>query len=319
MRSLILVVFSLLIGAIDLGAASPVRAGDLVKVGFPSIYPPYVLPYAAKDLGYYKDNNLEVEIINFRGGPAVQEAIAAGAVDITSSGPASVQLAMAKGVQEKIVALSAPTTPTGWYIMVPKDSPVKTMKDLENKTIGVTQQGSLTDMETLQAAKRADVNARTIPVGYQGLLPALKNKQVDASMLFPLNSYKAIVSGDYRIIDDLSENMEPSVAEGWVVTTAMIKQRPDVLRRWLQATSKALVYMQSHRDWSIMMLKKYHDEPDDRVAAMAYDTLIMKCHPDGVMKPEWQATSLKLAVGAGFKTLKPEEVFTAEFTPIKLQ
>lgn len=319
MRLLALGVFSLLIGAIDLGGTLPVRAADLVRVGFPSIYPPYVLPYAAKQLGYYKDNNLDVEITNFRGGPATEEAMAAGAVDITSGGPASVQLAMAKGVPDKIVALSAPTTPAGWYIMVAKDSPIHTMKDLENKTIGVTQQGSLTDMEALHAAKRAGVNVRTIPVGYQGLLPALKNKQVDASMLFPLNSYKAMVSGDYRVVDDLSQTMEPSVAEGWVVTTAMIDQHPDVLRRWLQATSKALVYMQSHRDWSITMLKKYQDEADDRVAAMAYDSLIMKCHPDGVMKPEWQATSLKLAVGAGFKTLKPEEVFTTEFTPIKLQ
>src|SRR6516162_284929 len=134
------------------------RAADTVRVGLAAVYPAYAIPYAANELIFYKEKNLHVQISQFRGGPATQEALASGAIDISTIAPAAAALAIAKGVQEKIVALSVPPTPAGWYIMVPASSPIRSMAELKDRTVGVTQKGSLTDFWALRAAKDAGIS-----------------------------------------------------------------------------------------------------------------------------------------------------------------
>jgi ABC-type nitrate/sulfonate/bicarbonate transport system substrate-binding protein len=301
-----------------LGVASFARAEDTVRVGLAAVYPAYAVPNAALALGYYKDSGLNVEITQFRGGPATQEALSAGSIDISTIAPAPAGLAIAKGVKEKIVALSVPPTPSGWFIMVPSASPIKTMAELNGKTVGVTQKASLTDMWVLRAAKQAGITVTTVPLGAPGVMPGLKAKQVDAALMWPLFSYKGVVDGEFRTIDDLGATMEPSIPEGWAVSSAMIDGHPDVLRRWLAANAKALLYMQSHETWAVDFLKKYTEESDDRVAKLAYDNFIKKIPADGVMKPQWMQASFDLATAAGITGLPPlDKVFTTAFTPVK--
>jgi NitT/TauT family transport system substrate-binding protein len=294
------------------------RAADTVRVGLAAVYPAYAIPYAARELGFYKDKDLDVEITQFRGGPATQEALASGAIDISTIAPGAAALAIAKGVEEKIVALSVPPTPQGWYILVPVASPIKSMAELKEKTVGVTQKGSLTDFWVQRAAAKAGITVQTIPLGAPAVMPALKAKQVDAAILWPIFSYKGIADGDFRSIDDLGATMEASVSEGWAASNEMIQNRPAVLRRWLEANARTIVYLQSHDDWAIGFLKGYFDEKDDHVVKLVLDNFIKRINPDGVMKPEWMQASLALAASAGMETkLRVDQIFSSAFTPIK--
>ena len=303
-----------------LAIAFPAQAADSVRVGLAAVYPAYSIPFAASELGFYKEKNLDVEITQFRGGPATQEALASGAIDISTIAPGAAALAIAKGVQEKIVALSVPPTPQGWYILVPASSTIKSMADLNGKNVGVTQKGSLTDFWVQRAATKAGITVQTIPLGAPAVMPALKANQVDAAILWPVFSYKGLADGDFRSIDDLGATFEPSVSEGWAATNDIIEKRPDVLRRWLEANAKTLAYMKSHEDWSITFLKHYFDEQDDRVIKLVYDDFIKNISPDGVMKPEWMQASLDLAASANFATkLTVEQVYSTAFTPIRTE
>jgi NitT/TauT family transport system substrate-binding protein len=295
-------------------------AADTVRVGLAAVYPAYAIPYAASDLGFYKENDLDVQITQFRGGPATQEALASGAIDISTIAPGSAALAIAKGVQEKIVAISVPPTPQGWYILVPTLSSIKSMAELKGKTVGVTQKGSLTDFWVQRAAAKAGITVQTIPLGAPAVMPALKAKQVDAAILWPIFSYKGLSDGDFRSIDDLGTTMEASVSEGWAATNELIQNRPAVLRRWLEANSKAIIYMQTHEDWAIEFLKRYFDEKDEQVVKLVLDNFIKHINPDGVMKPEWMKASLELAASAGMETkLTADQIYSTAFTPIKPQ
>ncbi len=317
-KSIIAIAFALSLPFVA-ASHSAAQAADTVRVGLAAVYPAYSIPYAAKQLGFYKEKDLDVDITLFRGGPATQEALASGAIDVSTIAPAAAALAIAKGVQEKIVAISVPPTPAGWYILVPVSSPIKTMADLNGKTVGVTQKGSLTDFWVQQAAKKAGITVQSIPLGAAAVMPALKAKQVDAAILWPTFSYKGLVDGDFRSIDDLGATMESSVSEGWAATNELIQKRPAVLHRWLEANAKAIAYMQAHEDWSIKFLKDYFDEKNERVIKMVFDNFIVHINPDGVMKPEWIKTSLELAASSGSKEkLVPEQIFSNEFTPIKV-
>lgn len=296
------------------------RAADTVRVGLAAVYPAYAIPYAANELGFYKEKNLDVQITQFRGGPATQEALASGAIDISTIAPGAAALAIAKGIQEKIVALSVPPTPQGWYILVPTASSIKSMAELKGKTVGVTQKGSLTDFWVQRAAAKAGITVQAIPLGAPAVMPALKAKQVDAAILWPIFSYKGLADGDFRSIDDLGATMEPSVSEGWAASNELIQNRPAVLRRWLEANAKAIVYLQRHENenWAIGFLKHYFDEKDDHVIRLALDNFIRRINPDGVMKPEWMKASLDLAASAGMETkLTVDQIFSSAFTPIK--
>ncbi len=126
--------------------------------------------YAAEELGYYKEYGLTAEITAYRGGPAAQEALAAGAADIINFFPPGVALAVKKGIKEKIVGIGS-AMPSGWAIVVMANSPFRTVADLAGKKIGITAKGATTDFYALWAAKKAGVAIETIPVGARRSFP----------------------------------------------------------------------------------------------------------------------------------------------------
>lgn len=297
----------------------PARAADSIRIGVASVYPTYSIFFATKELGFYKDANLDVDIQTFRGGPASQEALAAGALDLCTILPTAAALAIQKGVKEKVVAMYVPVRAAGWYIMVPAASPIKTMADLNGKTVGVTQIGSLTDFWVQRCAKDANVNVTSVPLG-GGVEEGLRAKKVDAAILWPLGSYKGLVHGDLRSILSLRTALGPTISEGVVASDDLITKRPDALRRFLAATSKGLVYMQQNESWTVAFLKRYFDDQDDKAVAQVYSDFLKSVDPSGDMHADWQKTSLQLAAPNIVASLPPaDQVFSSAFTPVKVR
>jgi NitT/TauT family transport system substrate-binding protein len=299
-----------------LSGTAAAQAADQVRVGLAAIYPPYGVTYVAQELGFYKENDLDVQITNFASGPVAQEALAAGAIDVITISPPGAGVAIGKGVKEKIVAPTGDLTPEGWHIVVPAASAIKTLKDLEGKTVGISSKASTTDFLALWAARKAGITFKTVPLGTPGVLPALKNKQIDAAVLWPLVSYKNLLDNEYRSLVDFGREMEPVLPDTWSFRTEIIDNKPDVIRRWLSANSRAIVYMQAHEAWTIDFLKRYTKENDERVLKMTFDTIIKGLRPDGRMEPAWMTNSLALATDTGL-TLPPlKDIFAEGFTPI---
>jgi NitT/TauT family transport system substrate-binding protein len=292
------------------------EAADTVRVGVGAVYPTYAVFFAGNDLGIYQKQNLDVQITTFRGGPATQEALAAGSIDISAILPAAVSLAIKKGVNEKIVALFTPPVPKGWYIMVPKDSPIKTIADLNGKNVGVTQKGALTDFWVHRVASIEGISVNTVPLG-GGVVPGVKAKQVDAAIVWPIYSYKSIADGSLLSIYSLGDKLPPSISEGIAASGDLVNKQVDVLKRWLAATSMTVAYMQAHEDWSEKFLKDYFKESNDQVVAAVYKDFIMNIRPDGLMKKEWIDDSLEMAHFLGDEQpLPPDKIFSTAFTPI---
>lgn len=97
--------------------------------------------FYAQDLGIFKKYgiNAEITILRKGGGAAATAAIAGGAADIGEGDIVSTANAHQRGINIMIIAPSgifratAPTT----EVIVAKDSPIKTGKDLEGKTIAL--------------------------------------------------------------------------------------------------------------------------------------------------------------------------------------
>src|SRR3989337_3193953 len=66
-----------------LAAIAPLHAQEKVKIGLavPN-YGPLAAAYLAQELGYYKEAGVQVEVTAYRGGPAANQALAAGEADM---------------------------------------------------------------------------------------------------------------------------------------------------------------------------------------------------------------------------------------------
>lgn len=155
------------------GALRPARAasGGTVRIGYQK-YGSLVLlkgrgnlERTLKPLGY------AVEWSEFPSGPPLMEALNAGAVDFGSAGEAPPIFAQAASADLRYVA-AEPPAPRGEAILVPKDSPIKSLADLRGKTIAFNK-GSNVHYLLVRALEKAGIPYDAVKVAY--LAPADAN------------------------------------------------------------------------------------------------------------------------------------------------
>jgi NitT/TauT family transport system substrate-binding protein len=295
------------------------RAEELVRIGLAVPHnAAYVQFYAAETLGFYKEAGINAEITVYRGGAASQEALSAGAADIITYFGAGVGLAVSKGAKEKIVAAIDPT-PHGWQFLVLANSPIKSIKELNGKKVGVATKAGTADMFALWVADQGGAKVQTIPVGGGGMVPALRGGQVDAIAMFPGLSLQLVATGEARSLMDLGKEMEPTLPDVLVASQDMIDKRPQTVRAAVAAIYKAVVHLRNNRDWALKYLKEFTEEKDDKVNALTYEKVVTALSQDGTVKPEWIANSINIAAKVwdldALRKVKPEDLYTNAFLP----
>jgi NitT/TauT family transport system substrate-binding protein len=134
-------------------------------------------------LGYWKEEGIEVEVASIEGSTAGMQQLAAGNLQFVSISPEVALIAREKGVKIKTFYVQA--RETIYRIVVPDDSPIKELKDLKGKTIGVPAlaSGSVPYAKALVASVGLDANKdiQLLAVGLGGpAMIALQQKKVDA-------------------------------------------------------------------------------------------------------------------------------------------
>lgn len=194
-----------------LAAPSFVRAQALEKpkltiaVGGKNLL--YYLPLTvAEQLGYFKTEGLDANIVDFAGGSQTLRAVVGGSADVASGAFEHTVNMQAKGQRLRAFVLQgrAPQIVLG---INPKQLPnYKTPADLKGKKIGVTAPGSSTNVMlnfflAKSGMKPSDVSI--IGVGAsQGAVAAMRSGQIDAiSNLDPVITLLQR-SGDLKILSD---------------------------------------------------------------------------------------------------------------------
>lgn len=109
-----------------------------------------------------------VQWLEFPAGPQLLEGVNAGAVDIGVVGETPPVFAQAGGVDFVYIA-AEPDAPRGEGIVVPKDSPIRTLADLRGKKVAVTK-GSNANYLLVKALEHGKVGYNEIQPAY--LVPA---------------------------------------------------------------------------------------------------------------------------------------------------
>ncbi|MEJ0069195.1 MAG: ABC transporter substrate-binding protein [Pseudomonadota bacterium] len=99
----------------------------------------YAYVFMARQLGYWKQRGIEVEIAGGRGSLGAIQGVSTGQFDMGGASTGANVLSIIKGVDLRIVGTQGYDASLG--VLVPAKGPIKTAKDLEGKTIGVTAAG----------------------------------------------------------------------------------------------------------------------------------------------------------------------------------
>jgi NitT/TauT family transport system substrate-binding protein len=167
----------------------------------------YYLPLTvAEQLGYFKAEGIEPNIVDFAGGAQALRAVVGGSADVVSGAFEHTVNMQSKGQRLRAFVLQgrAPQIVLG---INPKTLPnFKTVADLKGKKVGVTAPGSSTNVMlnfVLAKAGMKPSDVSVIGVGAsQGAVAAMRTGQIDAiSNLDPVITLLQR-SGDLRIVSD---------------------------------------------------------------------------------------------------------------------
>src|SRR5947208_8968581 len=138
------VVLAALLAAIALWLGGPALALEKVRLGKAV---PNSFAFGATEVGIeakiFESEGLQIEVTSFRGDAQLQQALAAGSVDVgLGSGPG---LGFrAKGAPAiGVAAMYGP--PANLALVLPFNTPIRSVADLKGKRIGLTTAGQLPD------------------------------------------------------------------------------------------------------------------------------------------------------------------------------
>ena len=173
--------------AFSAGQAAPAIAqGKQIKLAYCSQLLCGVPYEVARSAGIFKTHGLDVQFVYTRGGTAAMQALVGGAVDYAATSlDVAIQAYANVGADIRRFAVTG-RLPLFAIATAPKTADkIKSIKDLEGKTVGVNALGTADHALTLYLLKQAGADARKVQFATMGvnLLEALRQGQVDVGLV----------------------------------------------------------------------------------------------------------------------------------------
>jgi ABC-type nitrate/sulfonate/bicarbonate transport system substrate-binding protein len=230
---------------------TPAQAQTKVRVGQPQAGTFQFVPLqVGTEAGIFKKHGIDLDVVSFGGGPRVQQAMTAGAIDIAiGSGP---ELAfVAKGAPEIGVAAIA-DAPYSVVLAVLKESSIQRAEDLKGKTISISSKGSLTDWLARELGRQlgwGPDGINTAPLGTTAAqTAALKTRQIDGMIVEANAGYKLEEDGSGRVVVQFGDRIKVFHIYVLYARREFAQQSPNAVRAFLAAWFETIAYMRAHRD-----------------------------------------------------------------------
>ncbi len=205
------------------------------------------IPELGTRAGIFKKHGLELEMLYTQGGGETQQAVISASVDVgLAAGTLGVLGAYSKGAPVRIIGAEATGLADYWYVRA--DSPIKTLKDTDGKTIAYSTNGSSTHSVVLAFIKENDLKAKPVATGgTASTLTSVMSGQVDVGWSAPPFGLKEMDDGKIRLIargNDAAAFRNQTVR--LVITHAdTLQKRKEALARFMQAYRETIDWMYS--------------------------------------------------------------------------
>ena len=255
--------------------------------------------YLGVDKGFYKEEGIELTVGEGKGSGVAVQLVGAKSDTFGLSDGASVIAGVTKGAT--VQAFMGVMNKSPFAIIYRADSGIKTLKDLEGKTIAATTgEAGLAIFPAIVKNNKLNGDAiKFLRVDGAGKVVAMLEKRVDA-MLGGLENQALILPqrgmqvGTFNY-SDIGVNTLGLVLHANKET---IDRNPELVRKFVRATQKSLAYATAHQDEAIAALAKVKPDLDRDLAAkqLAAGLTLVRAtgganQPLGWMAPaDWEST-----------------------------
>jgi NitT/TauT family transport system substrate-binding protein len=212
--------------------------------------------------------------------------------------------------------------PANLALVLPADSPIKSVGELKGKRIGVTTAGSLTDWLVRELSRQQGWGSDGIKIlalgAMQARLAAIQRGELDGMVIEAATGYELEEAGkakNFILFGDIAKDFYTHVI---FATDDMIDKRPDLLRRFLRGWFKTIAFMRANKDFVVVSEARTIDVKPS-IAAKIYDAQIGGFSPDGAWSPVAIDVIRHSLKELGILPAVPEAktIYNDKFVPVK--
>jgi NitT/TauT family transport system substrate-binding protein len=250
-------------GSDDAGGKSSGEGPDKVTVGVIPILD--VAPiYLGVEKGFFDKRGMDVQLEQAEGGAAIVPAVVSGQYQFGFSNVVSLLLAHSKGLPVKMVSNGNNSTGVDGKdfasLMVKGDSPIKSPKDLEGKTVAANTLQNIVDT-SVRASVRKDggdpSKVKFVPLPFPEQPAALQSGRVDAVFVVEPFQQAVLADGGRPIASSYVDAAPNLTVATYFASKQLIGENPDLVKRFTDAMTESLSYADSHPDEAREIIGSY--------------------------------------------------------------
>ena len=266
--------FVILAGLASAGTAAAQAPRRNLVIGMPVTPPnlPHVGVYIAKELGYFDEEGINVELAAFESGLQSLRGGVAGGLDIVGASSEPVITVISRGTKIRGIFSYAHRLTV---VMAAQES-IRKPADLRGKNLGIQEVGAFREVMTravLHSAGLTPQDVNYVPVSSAGYIAALTANKIDTAILHIDQAFMARTKrASLHPLVPLWEIM-PSYWYGTFSTNEeLLRKEPDLLARAVAAIIKAHRFMYRNKERTLDLASKHTGYPKE-VLSPAYDAL----------------------------------------------
>jgi len=198
--------------------------------------------FLGKERGFYDQEGIDLDIQEGRGSGVTVQAVAANTATFGYVDVPTMIKAAAKGAPVKSVGVALQLSPMS--VMGFADKNIRTPKDIVGKTVAITPGDSMSQIWPLFLKKTGikETDFKTVAGDAQTKLNAVMNGQADLLLGYVMDQAIKLQDATKKPVypirfADYGVNM---ISSGIVVNSDTLKSKPDMVKRFLRATTRAL-------------------------------------------------------------------------------
>lgn len=297
--------------------ASAAKQPDIIRVPAPGDVNRPDIYMIAEELGYFAEEGIKLEYVGNVPAPQLVASVVAGKIDVGAAHINRTIAGISAGAKIKAVVAGTETTreiPHMVFVTL-NSSPVKNAQDMVGKKVGIPTIGGCNEYTPYAYLKKNGITApkgkiEVIVMPEANLEQALRQGDIDVAgfhknpkFLLERGGLKILFS-DYDVFGTIGGGTPFYFSEKF------IKEKPDVVRRFVKAVAKANDWADANQQQAIdITVKRANIDP--KLLRNGYFA------PKGIIQPETATVWIDLLKEFGEikNDVKPEQIFTNEFNP----
>ncbi len=257
---------------------SPVDAQTRTIKLSSSVSPPSldsITPYVARDRGFFRQNGLDVDIVEFRGDATHNTALLAGDVDLAiNQGATAAIVSASKGTNLQLWVVPQPITP---YVFVARKEAGTTFQALIGKSIGVSGIGAISYHIPRIVLERSGIDPdkmKYVAVGTASdRFRALVAGKIDATAVTSLEAVKLAKYPDIVALATVPKVVPEIPYEFGVAREDYLQKNPEIVYQLTKSVIEANRWIAANKAGTVEVAKKILPEENVEEFTKAYELL----------------------------------------------